>query len=134
VTNSISTDKKEIRKFGLIVLLFFGSLCALAVWREKTIPTCFFGSLASLGVLFVLLPGPSRPLYSGWLKVAHFIGRVITVLMLSLAYYLVITPSGFLKRIFGGRPLPLKPDPRADSYWVDREEPVQPKERFLKRF
>jgi len=138
VTSSTSTDKKtdkkEVRKFGLIVLLFFGALCGLAVWREKAIPACFFGTLTTLGALFVLLPGPSRPLHAGWLRVAHLIGRGITVLALSLAYFLVITPSAFLKRIFGGRPLPLKPDPGAATYWVDRKEPAQPRERFLKRF
>ena len=134
MTNSNSTDKKEIRKFGLIVLLFFGTLCALAVWREKTVPTCFFGTLASLGALFVLLPGPSRPIYAGWLRVAHLIGKTITVLILTLAYFLVITPAAFLKRIFGGRPLPVRPDSKASSYWVERTEPVQPKDRFLKRF
>jgi hypothetical protein len=134
VTNSNSTEKKDIRKFGLVVFLFFGTLCVLAVWRERTIPSCFFGTLSSLGTLFVLLPGPSRPLYSGWLRVAHFIGKTITVLMLCLSYFLVITPSAFVKRIFGGRPLPVRPDFQASSYWVERTEPAQTKDRFLKRF
>jgi hypothetical protein len=59
---------------------------------------------------------------------------VVTGLMLTLAYFLVITPAAWLKRIFGGRPLPLKPDREASSYWVEREEAAQPRERFLKRF
>ena len=80
------------------------------------------------------MPGPLRPVYEGWLKVAHFIGRMLTLLMLAMAFYLVITPFAWGKRIFGGRPLPLAPDPEADTYWVDRPEPVQPKERFIKRF
>ena len=50
------------------------------------------------------------------------------------AYYLVVTPFGLLKRLFGGRPLPLKPDRNRSSYWAERPEPAQPKERFTKRF
>jgi hypothetical protein len=138
VTSSNSTDspaeRKEVRKFGLVAFLFFGSLCGLAVWREKTALACFFGTLFLLGVCFLLAPTLSRPLYRGWLRVAHFIGRTITVLMLSLAYVLVITPSALVKRLFGGRPLPVKPDPDAETYWVDRTEPAQPRERYLKRF
>ena len=129
-----STERKEIRKFGLIALLFFGALFALSVWRDKTVPMTLFGLLGFLGLLFLALPGPMRPVHAGWLKVAHAIGRTITTIILTLAYYLVITPSAWLKRLFGGKPLPVKPDPDASTYWVKRDEPVQPKERFHKRF
>jgi len=131
---SSSTEKKQIRKFGLVAFLFFGALCALGIWREKAVPTYLFGFLWFLGTCFILFPGPTRPVYAGWLKVAHFIGRALTTLMLAVAYYLVITPAALLKRIFGGRPLPVRPDKKATTYWVEREEPVQPKERFSKRY
>lgn len=129
-----STERKEIRTFGLIALVFFGALFGLAFWRDRPVPMVIFGFLGLLGLSFLALPGPMRPVHAGWLKVAHAIGRTITTIILTLAYFLVITPSAWLKRLFGGRPLPLKPDPEADTYWVPREEPVQPKERFHKRF
>jgi hypothetical protein len=66
--------------------------------------------------------------------VAHWIGTVFTGFILTLAYYLVITPSAWIKRVFGGRPLPLTPDKDAETYWVSRTEPAQPRERFLKRY
>jgi len=134
VTNSNSTEKKDIRKFGLIALIFFGSLCALGMWRQKPIPIYLFGTLATLGLGFLLIPGPLRPLYKGWLRVAHFIGKTITVILLSVAYYLVITPSAMIKRVFGGRPLPVKPSKKLTTYWVERSEPAQPRDRFTKRF
>ena len=127
-------SEKEIRKFGLIAFIFFGSLCGLGLWADKPVPTYLFGSLSLLGLGFILIPNRLRPVYNAWIKVAHVIGRVITTLVLALAYYLVITPSALIKRIFGGRPLPLKPDKEAKSYWVTRTEPAQPKERFLKRY
>jgi len=87
-----------------------------------------------MGLGFTLFPVRLRPIYSGWMKVAHFVGKVITVSILTLAYYLVITPSALIKRVFGGAPIPLKFDKEADSYWVKRTETIQPKERFLKRY
>ncbi len=132
--NSNSTDTGDIRKFGIVALIFFGCLCALGVWVNKPLPIFLFGALSLLGLGFIAIPSLLRPVYLGWLKIAHFIGRVITALALILAYYLVITPSGLLKRVFGGRPIPVKPDKKATSYWIDRSEPVQPKERFIKRF
>jgi len=132
--NLNSTEKHDIRKFGVTAFLFFGCLCGLGIWMGKTVPIFLFGSLAMVGLGFILNPQQLRPVYSGWLKIAHFIGKVITVAILALAYYLVITPSAMLKRIFGGAPIPLRPDKGADSYWVARDEKAQPKERFLKRY
>ena len=132
--SSNSTETKEIRRFGLVALIFFGSLCALGLWLKKPLPVYIFGAFSILGAGFILFPSLLRPVHGGWVKIAHFIGRMVTILILALAYYLVITPSALIKWIFGGRPLPTKPDKEAISYWVDRTEPVQPKERFLKRF
>jgi len=129
-----STDTKQIRKFGLIALIFFGCLCALGIWSDKPLPTYLFGTLAALGLGFILFPYQLRPVYDAWLKIAHFLGRIFTTLILALAYYLVITPSAIIKRLFGGNPIPVKPDRKASSYWVNRTEPIQPKERFLKRY
>jgi hypothetical protein len=132
--NLNSIDTREIRKFGIIALVFFGSLCVLGVWTKKAVPSCLFGFLSALGLGFILIPSPLRPVYAVWLKITGLIGKVITTLILTLAYYIVITPSGLLKRLFGGRPLPVKPDKNAESYWVTRDEPAQPRERFIKRF
>jgi hypothetical protein len=132
--NSSSTNKKEIRKFGIIAFVFFGCLCALGLWRQRAVPIYLFGVLSLLGIGFILLPTPLKPVYNAWLRIAHLIGRTVTVVMLALAYYLVITPSALIKRIFGGRPLPMHPDKELASYWVPRPEPAQPKERFIKRF
>ena len=128
------TDTKEIRKFGLIGLAFFGILFALGLWKDKLVPTFLFGALSLLALGFILAPTPLRPVYAGWMKIAHLIGKIITTLMLTFVYYVVITPSALIKRLFGGPPLPLKPDKGISSYWVTRSEPAQPQERFLKRF
>ena len=128
------TETRQIRRFGWVALIFFGCLCSLGVWGEKPFPTYLFGFLSILGLGFILTPGPLRPVYFAWLKIAHFLGRVVNFLILALAYYLVITPAGLIKRLFGGAPLPVKPDKKASTYWVTRDEPSQPKERFLKRY
>jgi len=80
------------------------------------------------------MPSRLKGVYTTWLTIAHFLGTIVTALVLALAYYGVITPSALIKRLFGGRPLPVKPDKKVSSYWVARSEPAQPKERFLKRY
>lgn len=128
------TDTKKIRNFGIFSFVIFGCLSALGLWRDKLLPFYLFGLLSAMGFGFFLIPKPLRPVYVGWLKTAHFLGRVVTTLILGLAYYLVITPSALIKRLFGGVPLPLKHDKKSVSYWVTRAEPAQPKERYIKRY
>ncbi len=124
----------KIRTFGCVALVIFGGLCALGVLKGKPLVSILFGMLAFLGVVFIVFPLRSRPLYSGWLKIAHSIGRIITTILLAVAYFTVITPAAVAKKIISGSPLPLKPDKKASSYWMSRSEPAQPRERFMKRF
>lgn len=131
---SSSIDKKEIRKFGLIAMLFFGALCVLGIWHHKPLPIYLFGVLSLVGFGFILAPGPLKPLHSAWLKMAHVMARYFTIIVLALAYYIVITPFALLKRLFGGPPIPIKRNENRTTYWVTRSEPTQPKERFIKRF
>lgn len=129
-----STEIKQIRIFGLIAFLFFGLLCGLGLWKGKAIPVYFFGTLSVLGIGFIVAPIALKPIYAAWLRVAHIIGSIITKFILILIFYLVITPAGLIKGAIGGRPLQQKPDRKSSSYWVSRPEPVQPRERFLKRY
>ena len=132
--NLNSTDTKKIQKFGVIAFIFFGFLCGMGVWFKTPLPTYFFGLLSVLGFSFILAPSRLEPIYGAWLRIAHFLGGVVTTVILTLAYYLVITPAAFIKRLLGGPPIPIKRDEKGSSYWITRDEPAQPKERFAKRF
>ena len=129
-----STNPREVRKFGTIAGVFFGCLLGIGIWREKPIPTYFFGTLCFLGLGLLAFPRQLLPLYEGWNKVGHVFGKGITMILMTAVYYLVMTPAAFIKKILGGNPLPLSPDKNCSSYWIERKEPAQPKERFLKRF
>ena len=132
--NSNSTETREIRRFGLIALLLFGGLSAGGIWFGKPIQALVFGILSALGIGFVLFPKPLRPVFNGWLKITHFIGKAISTVSLILIYYFVIPPAAIIKRTTGGPPLPIKPDKRRSTYWVSRKVPAQAKEQYTKRF
>ena len=118
----------------MIAVIFFGCLAALGIFTGKKLPVFLFGFLALLGISFIFAPDSLAPVYKRWLKIGHFIGRVITTLILAILYFLLITPAAIIKRFLGGRPLPMEPDKTKSSYWVTRSEPAQPRERFFKRY
>lgn len=132
--NSFSTEPGYIRKVGLAMLCIFGGLALFGFWRGNLFPVCFFGFLSFLGVAFSCLPKLMKPVFAAWMRAGHAIGMVLTTILLSLAYYLVVTPSALIRRMTGGKLIATKPDPDAASYWVARDEKVQPRERFHKRY
>ncbi len=126
--------KGETRKFGFIAFLFFGTLSLISVWREHERILWFFLCLSILGLLLLLFPKKLQGIHKGWMAIGKGIGTAVTTFLMGLAYFIVITPASFIKRLFGGRPLAMRIDRKCQTYWVDRPEPAQPKERFCKRY
>lgn len=129
-----STDNRDIRKFGAFVFCFFVALFVIALWRQRITVSYLLGCFSFTGFCFLVAPAQMKPIYKGWLKLAHYVGLMMTFTILTVVYYIAVTPTALLKRLLGGRPIPTAPDKKASTYWVSRTEPVQPRERFVKRY
>ncbi len=74
------------------------------------------------GALLVIagLAVPSRlgPVVRAWMGFARRLSRVTTPILLSVIYFVVLTPTGLVMRLFGRRPL-IRP-PSDPSFWVPR--------------
>ena len=126
---------REIRIFGLVAFIFFGSLCSIGIWLAHPLPAYLFGFLSAAGICFIVGPLQMKPAYELWKKLGSFLARVVTQLILTLSYYLVITPVALVKRLTNGSPLPKAPDKGMESYWVAHQTLTENvKERYLKRF
>lgn len=131
---SSSIKSGQIRIFGLIAFALFGTLSIIWYLHENTLFSSLFGIFAALGLGFIIIPESLKPAYLAWMKAAHFLGKILNMLLLTVFYFLVITPTAVFKRMSGEKLIPMEPDKGVKSYWVQREEPLQTKERFKKRF
>jgi len=137
-------DERTLRQFGWIALGGFGVLAALA-WFEKLVFAGGLGearlpvaaTLLGLGLLAVLLgrirPQANRFLFVGLSLAAFPIGFVLSYVILSTLFFLVIAPIGVGMRLFGHDPMNRKLEPEASSYWTPaRPEPAR--DRYFKQF
>jgi hypothetical protein len=46
-----------------------------------------------------------KKIWQGWKKIAHKIGRFQTLVILTIVYFLIISPLGLVGRLFGWDPL-----------------------------
>lgn len=112
----------ELRKFGITIGIAFAILGAIFLWRGKPLWIYFEGTAGVFVLTGLLLPRVLRPVERVWMKGAHVLGIIMTHVILSVTFYLVITPVGLIMRLFGRDPLHRRYDRNARSYWV----PVDP--------
>jgi hypothetical protein len=76
-----------------------------------------------------------RTIYSLWLGFSVVLGYFISRALLTIIFFLVLTPTGLIMRLVGKDPMERKWDPTAESYWVKREEDSTSNlERYEKQF
>ncbi len=122
---NLDTSAKALRKFGVTIGL---AVVAIAVYLEY-IGSPFVVFAGGLGLLLILLglvaPAVLKNLYFVWMALAFVMGFIMTRVILSLLFYLVMTPIGIYLRISGKDLLKLKRDGSEHSYWEKR--PAQKK-------
>ncbi len=114
--------KRELRKFGLTMAVAFAVFGGLFLWRAKPVWPYFFGIAGFFLIFGLLFPNLLTPIEWAWMKMAHLLGQVMTRLILTLTFYLVITPLGLIMKLSGKDPLHRQFDRSASTYWV----PVDP--------
>jgi hypothetical protein len=131
---SLSTTTRDLRKFGLTVGGVFLLLGGLALWRHKwTAPWLLTPGIVLFG-LGLLWPRALKLIYIAWMGLALGLGLIVSSIMLTVFFYLVITPIGLIARLAGKDFLSLKMEPAAKSFWVAREKPVRTAAEYEQQF
>lgn len=100
----------------------FGLLGALLWWRDRAAAPYMLGLAAFFAVPALVWPRFLGPVERVWMAFANLLSAVMTRVILTLTFFIVITPMGLIMRLFGKDLLGLRPDRTAASYWV----PVEP--------
>lgn len=97
------------------------------------IAKAFLGASAFILAVTVFQPNRLQWLYDKWMVCAHFIGTMITAIILTIFYYLIFGTVGIILKIFGKDLLKEKIDKSSRSYWNSREEEFR-KEFYERQF
>lgn len=100
-------DARELRTFAISMLIGFSLLGLFAAWRASGIGT---GTIVLWGVgLFLAMaafvPLLGRVVYLGVYLPTSIIGYVVSHIILTLMFFLIITPLGIILRLIGKDPL-----------------------------
>ncbi len=119
---SIKETPAALKKFGLTIGVALLIITALLFWLNKSSYTVW----GIIGLLFILtamfFPVVLKPLNKIWMSLAILLGWIMTRVILSVLFYLAITPLRFIALAFNKKFLDLKIDPSAKTYWEKREK------------
>jgi hypothetical protein len=108
------------RRFGLTVGGAFAVLAAITWWRGHPLTMYVFGSLGSVLILAgLIVPTYLGPIERAWMALAHAISKVTTPIVMSVLYFLVLTPVGLIRRAAAGNSL--VHEAAGSGFWRQRQ-------------
>ncbi len=116
-------DRKGLREFGLVTGAIVGVLFGLFFpWiLERPIPRWPWVIFGVLGVMGLVVPMALNPVYKIWMRFGLMMSKIMTPLIMSIVFFIVITPVGLFRRMFAKDPL-ARTFEDTDSYRVPSEK------------
>jgi hypothetical protein len=125
---------RELRQFAVIFFLFSLVVATIAYFADSTNVAAgaltlgvLIGGIGYIRVAFV------RPIYLGWMYAAYPIGWVVSHTILAIVFYLLVTPVGWLMKLFRYDPLERRLESSATTYWTPIEARVD-KTSYFRQF
>lgn len=116
-TVSAGLTPRAGRRFAFSVGIAFLVLAALTRWRGREAAPLVLGAAgAALLLAGTFVPGRLGPLYRAWMAVGRGLSKVTTPIILGIVYFIVLTPTRLVLRLFGHQPL--RQREREGSYWT----------------
>jgi len=131
----MTNDTKDIRVFGLAMAVV---LSGIGVWQFIAVRTTAGGVLVGVSAAFLLgtliRPRILLPLYVPWRWFGIVMGYVMTRVVLTIFYFVVLTPFGVARRLLGKDSLERSLDGSGTTWWRERDGDPPPRERYERQF
>lgn len=120
----LKCDRREFQKFAFVVSSALLIWAILLFWLGKSSgPTFVLSSITVVLLLAALLrPSVLKPIYKAWMFFALLLGALVSRMILTVFFYIILTPIGIMMRVCGKDPLSLKRPEKRTSYWQERQQ------------
>ena len=120
--NNKKIEKSTNRSFGLVFFIVF---LIIGLWPLANGSSVRFWSLI-IALIFLFLGILNSkiltPLNVLWSKFGELLGIVIAPIVMGIIFFLVVTPTGLIMRMFGKDLLRNKFQINNESYWIKKEK------------
>ena len=127
---------RELRQFaGLFLVFGLGAGTLIYFFKDwpLLVSQILWGAAVVVGVAGLLMPALARPVYIVMMALALPIGMVVSTVLMTLIFFVVMTPIGLLLRLLGKDSMQRRFDRNATTYWI-RRPPQVPAARYFKQY
>jgi hypothetical protein len=131
---AIKSGTRELRQFGITIAAALCLIGGWLWWKESPWYGYLVAAAAALLAAALLMPRLLKPFQRCWMVLGLCMGLVVTGVLMTVLFYLVVTPLGLLMRLRGRDPLKRSFDRDAESYWIPREADTADKTQYERQF
>tara|TARA_A100001015_G_C14840974_1_gene652482 strand:- start:75 stop:485 length:411 start_codon:yes stop_codon:yes gene_type:complete len=130
---SIKSTSKILKSFGFTISFLLLLVGGVLFYNQNELFVYFF----TIGLIFIFLslivPTFLKPVHKIWMTFAVIIGWIMTRVILSVLFYLIISTIGIFARLVGKDFLNLKSKSN-ESYWNIRNKEYELNQDYEKQF
>ena len=117
------------KSFGIVFFIFFIAVAFYPLINNEEYR--LWALIISLVFLILGLINSSvlTPLNLLWFKFGMLLGRIVSPIVMALVFFVVVTPTGFIMKLFQKDLLKLKKKSKK-SYWIERKSKSEMKNQF----
>ena len=130
---SIRSEVKDLRNFGIMIGAILFLVSTLLFFKGQDKYQIFTYAAGFVFVAGFMTPILFWPFYMIWMIFATILGWFMTRVILSLLYYVLMTPIGMLSKFLGNDFLELKNNDN-ESYWNKRNKKSELNQDYEKQF
>jgi Saxitoxin biosynthesis operon protein SxtJ len=121
------------RSFGTVFAVVFALIGLFPLWRLEAPRWWSLAIAAGFALLAILFPHVLHPLNRAWLAFGRLLHKIVSPLVMSAVFFLVVTPTALIMRLRGRDLLSRRWHPQQSSYWIEREVLAQPPSETMKK-
>ncbi len=131
--SKIDTSNAAVRKTAIVIGVVLLILGGLLFWKGRPAYPWFAGFGGGILVIGTAIPILFKPFHILWIGFSLILGLIMTRVILTLLFFLVVTPISIAARLTGKDFLSLKQKGQV-TYWVNKEDVVKDKSSYEKQF
>jgi Saxitoxin biosynthesis operon protein SxtJ len=114
------------RSFGVVFAIVFAIIGTVPLLRGSELRLWSLLIAAVFLAFGLIAPRVLRPLNILWFKFGLLLGRIIAPIVISLLFFIAVTPTALIMRLLRKDVLSLRFDRNAKSYWISRSRTNNP--------
>lgn len=119
----LDVSKKKLKQFAWLVGII---MLVISFWYYFRHNNRDWTYITGLTALLLMITGIIRVnaligLYKVWMGIAFILGWFISRILISIVFYLVLTPISLLGRLFRKKWMDVDYTKKSDTYWIARD-------------